>query len=807
MEFLMNCLRRERERSVAFRAVGQMVLVLKDRMDLQPVIQVVKSNLPSSKDLSAKRASRNIIAPDPAIFMCISMLARAVGPNIEDDVKPILDQIFTLGLSFELTNALKVLAREIPTLQKDIQDGLLKMLYVILLHQQFKHPGAPKTTTTSSSAVSVTLPDSDISNITLALQTLGSFNFAHLPLQLVQSVADMYLSSEHKSIRLEAVRTCTALLVPALLPSTIFTTPFVQFSQTSSQVVAEVLRKLLTVGITDTDEEVRECVLISLDERFDTHLAQAENLTSLFVAIYDGVFRIRELAMCTIGRLSNLNPAYVMPTLRKVLIQILTELEYSGIGRNKEQSARLLGHLIANAPKLVKPYQEPILKVLIPKLKECGANPNVIINIMAAIGELAQVADSGLRPWVKDLCPIIMDMLQDASSLPKREVALWTFGQLVENAGYVIEPYYEYPDLLDVLFNFLKTEQTTGIRKEVIRVLGLLGALDPHKHKVQRGRSLRNTMGMPISKPMDKSSKMAATGSADSASELLVQISGSNLDDFYPAVAISSLMKILKDQSLSQHHIMAIQALGFIFKSLGMKSVPYLSQVMPPFLHVITTCEKSMTEFMFKQLGQIISIIKQHARDYMPDILAVVRRFWAPDSPIQATIILLVEKIILAMGDELKIYLPPMVQSVLRLFIQDDSPQKLVTQKMLNALQLCGASLDDYLHLLVPPIVKVFQNSCHPIDVRKTALETIDKLSPSLDFTYFSSQIIHAVVDVIDTCPELRTTAMDVLCAMMIQLGGRYKIFIPMVKKVLTKHRYSYPSYELLLCRLLKVIK
>ncbi len=75
------------------------------------------------------------------------------------------------------------------------------------------------------------------------------------------------------------------------------------------------------------------------------------------------VFRIRELGMCIIGRLSNLNPAFVMPTLRKVLIQILTELEYSGIGRNKEQSAKLLGHLIANAPKLVRPYQEAILKV------------------------------------------------------------------------------------------------------------------------------------------------------------------------------------------------------------------------------------------------------------------------------------------------------------------------------------------------------------------------------------------------------------------------------------------------------------
>ena len=68
-------------------------------------------------------------------------------------------------------------------------------------------------------------------------------------------------------------------------------------------------------------------------------------------------------------------------------------------------------------------------------------------------------------------------------------------------------------------------------------------------------------------------------GIPDSASELLVQMSSSSLDDFYPAVAISALMRILKDQSLSQHHIMAIQALGFIFKSLGMKSVPYLPQV------------------------------------------------------------------------------------------------------------------------------------------------------------------------------------------------------------------------------------
>lgn len=46
-----------------------------------------------------------------------------------------------------------------------------------------------------------------------------------------------------------------------------------------------------------------------------------------------------------------------------IFLQILTELEHSGVGRNKEQSARMLGHLVSNAPRLIRPYMEPILKV------------------------------------------------------------------------------------------------------------------------------------------------------------------------------------------------------------------------------------------------------------------------------------------------------------------------------------------------------------------------------------------------------------------------------------------------------------
>lgn len=46
-------------------------------------------------------------------------------------------------------------------------------------------------------------------------------------------------------------------------------------------------------------------------------------------------------------------------------------------------------------------------------------------------------------------------------------MALWTLGQLVASTGYVVEPYRKYPSLLEVLLNFLKTEQNQGIRREV----------------------------------------------------------------------------------------------------------------------------------------------------------------------------------------------------------------------------------------------------------------------------------------------------------------------------------------------------
>lgn len=42
---------------------------------------------------------------------------------------------------------------------------------------------------------------------------------------------------------------------------------------------------------------------------------------------------------------------------------------------------------------------------------------------------------------------------------------------------------------------------------------------------------------------------------------MLINMSSSSLEEFYPAIAIATLMKIIKDPTLSQHHTMVIQVI------------------------------------------------------------------------------------------------------------------------------------------------------------------------------------------------------------------------------------------------------
>jgi FKBP12-rapamycin complex-associated protein len=121
--------------AIAIRNVKKDVL----KQHLPQIMATIRQTLPA-KDQMKKRS----IQPDPAVFTCLALLTQAAGDSIRNDIKELLEPMFATGLSEALAAALHDICKHIPSLKKDIQDGLLRMLSQILMKRPYSLPGVPK---------------------------------------------------------------------------------------------------------------------------------------------------------------------------------------------------------------------------------------------------------------------------------------------------------------------------------------------------------------------------------------------------------------------------------------------------------------------------------------------------------------------------------------------------------------------------------------------------------------------------------------------------------------------------------------
>ncbi|KZT27933.1 phosphatidylinositol 3-kinase [Neolentinus lepideus HHB14362 ss-1] len=778
MAHLLTQLEKSNERSFAFIAIGHVATAVGSEMKqfLEPIMAQIKQGL-------QMRGKKNA-PPEEALFQCVGMLATAVGPNLTKLLHDQLDLMFACGLSDPLRQALVAIARFISPLLKTIQDRLLDMLSQILSGQSYKPLGAPSSLIRDGSGqkdVNGVQPVGTAKTpetITLALTTLGTFDFSgHVLNEFVRTCALPYLEDDHPEVRRAAALTCCRLFIRDPI--------CYQASNHAIEVISDVLDKLLTVGIADPDPTIRQTVLSSLHERFDKHLAQAENVRSLFIALNDEVFTNREIAVGLIGRLAMHNPAYVMPSLRKALIQLLTELEYSTVTRSREECTRLLTLLINATQRLIKPYAVPMLRVLLQKASD--TNANVAANIIMCLGELASAGGEDILPHVPELMEVIITKLSDPS-LAKRDAAICTLGHVCSNTGYVISPLIDYPQLLPLLGKILKTEQAPHVRRDVVKVLGILGALDPYRRKTRPGDEAGDEKSVTAVNaiPLTQNSNSAAS------------------DDYYQTVVINALLNVLKDQSLSSHHHTVIEAIMSIFKTQGLKCVTFLPQIIPAFALVTRISPARVQDFHLQQLAILVGIIKQHVRNYTPEIFALITELW-DNSSLHLPIVSLVESLGKALDAEFKPFLPTILPLMLKVFDGELNDKRSNTQmKVFDAFLTFGANIEEYLHLVIPIIVRTYERPEAPTSLRKRAIQTIDGLSRKVNFSDHASRIIHPLNRVLASAPnELRMAVMDTLCSLVVQLGSDFAIFVPTINKCMVKHRIIHPKYENLISRLL----
>lgn len=176
----------------------------------------------------------------------------------------------------------------------------------------------------------------------------------------------------------------------------------------------------------------------------------------------------------------------------------------------------------------------------------------------------------------------------------------------------------------------------------------------------------------------------------------------------------------------------------------------------------------------------------------MPDVFSLITELWE-NATLQLPIVALIEALGKALEAEFKPFLPSMIPLVLKVFDGEITEKRISTQiKIFDAFLTFGANIEEYLHLVIPIIVKSYERQ-EPFErpelitaLRKRAIQTIDGLSRRVNFSDHASRIIHPLARVLEAPNnELRMAVMDTLCSLVIQLGSDFAIFVPTINKVI----------------------
>ncbi len=196
-------------------------------------------------------------------------------------------------------------------------------------------------------------------------------------------------------------------------------------------------------------------------------------------------------------------------------------------------------------------------------------------------------------------------------------------------------------------------------------------------------------------------------------------------ENFYPTVALQALTTILKDPSLAVHHGMVMQAVMYIFNSLGLRCVPFLKGIVPHILYTARTCgQATLREALLQQVASLSGIVRENLRPYVPDIFEVVQEFW--NSKHLATVLILVQKIAAGVPADFREYVPDLVSRFLSSIddfssgswmrnaggqeAHDFERLELIT-KSIRALR---NALGDYMHVLLPALLKLADSLINP---------------------------------------------------------------------------------------------
>ena len=609
-----------------------------------------------------------------ALMKCIATMAKSLKQDFFSGVMELLPSMLGLpGASRPLIkpvrDALLSIVENVPGSMPLIEDLLLDSTLSILKNEK-----------------------SIDEDLAFACETISMFHFGEPLVEASLGCILLILVEEHQNaiVRISAASALANLLRKPQGDGE-FIEPF--------SAVLEAVTRLLSAAASDPDHLVRLSILQGLNEpSIDFYLSANEPFHILLMILSSGSLSCRLQAIEMVGRISRDHIGLLYPHLRPLLLQTFADLGCSYPETISEEAAIVLSEMVKFNPVLIRNIVEPLLRVLSPRLLD--HNANTATAVITTLTRLVSVNAEAFEKHALDLVQSVAKILADQSSSKRRHTALCFLSNLLRNVRGCV-PFEKLAELLIETGELLKIELERPVRNEAIRLLGVIGALDPYKLR-SREVELQLSANDSVIASSPFNDKVPNNPSVPSALTTLSE-------QYYCTTAVSALVKLLKDPSLARLHSATMQALLEIFQSMGVRSSTYLGDVMPILLSLLkmgNTENGSISNHILGTLASLIDTVGLHIRPFASGITNLCLDLWSVGIYHRLPLLAVLRSLAAAMMGETLPGLVAFTPLIVSFLAGSRDPDSLIA--MLRALRSMVTYAQDYVHSIVLAIEEVF---------------------------------------------------------------------------------------------------
>ncbi|OHS98186.1 PIKK family atypical protein kinase [Tritrichomonas foetus] len=507
---------------------------------------------------------------------------------------------------------------------------------------------------------------------------------------------------------------------------------------------------LIQNAINEHSSYVRRSTLKVLHQNCCELLASPEILQHFQIFLNDDSVSVKKITFQIFASIAQLNPLPVSAYTRFAILDAFFIIRHTPSIREVARYVGTLPYLVKAATPTIKAYSGGFIDISLSMLTqptpkfvnfmEEDAFNTILIGVIDSLALLAPIDSKQVAYYGDIIIPLICDILL-VNENRLLSLSILNLIHVLLSAPSANKQYREKaPLIFSACSKFLAKTHSRKARIATLKSLGAIGVLEVHQKAPPTNCESPENIEDSLARQFFHPSRDAENSSLD---ESLLLKGDNSISQYYTLIVSSSLLEILKDDSMHEYYEDVVNALVQVLKMPRMFLLGYFDTFVSRLLELMENSDDEHIKIFMPYFSQLINTSSHNTSPFLKRSLSLIHKRFCPYLASQFL------DVILAFLNSMRDGYSPYASDTICLLMSclDDFKvnDETVSIQCLSALEILGIYAIELLYLIVPSVSHAILCEQTLIKVRITGLETLMSLSKNVDMYPYLGSIIRAV--------------------------------------------------------------